>query len=150
LSGQNFIVNPGFENHLKPLERLQQAPFLKNAEFCQTVQGWKSFSKANMSALFSTKYKATQWQAESLGYNFKKCQPYDGNSMIRLWVNPKGGECGIGSGGYIQSSLTDTLIQPAGAKLTLARWLQPRAEYPRRLCRQRKVGALVQSGIIAC
>lgn len=111
LSGQNLIVNPSFENHLKPLERLQQATFLKNAEFGQTVQGWESFSSANMSALFSTIYKATQWQAESLGYNFKKCQPYKGHSMIRLWVNPKGGECGTGSGGYIQSRLSDTLMR---------------------------------------
>ena len=109
VQGQNLVSNSGFEYHLLPLQRLQQATFLENAEFSRTVQGWESIASANMSALFSTKYKANKWQTESLGYSFDKCKPHTGHSMIRLWITPKGGKCGTGSGGNIQTKLIEPL-----------------------------------------
>ncbi len=102
--GQNLVENPGFETHLRPLARLQQATFLENTEFTQTVKGWKSQGYAAYSSLFSTLYKSQKWQ-EELGYNFRKCTPHSGHSMLRISACPVGGPCRRGSGGYVQTRL---------------------------------------------
>lgn len=104
LPGQNLVENPGFETHLKPPPRLQQATFLENSEFARVVKAWKSQGYAAYSALFSTLYKPQKWQ-EDLGYSFRNCSPHSGHSMLRMSAFPQGGTCRRGSGGYVQTRL---------------------------------------------
>ncbi len=105
LNGQNRISNPGFESHLKPLT---SAWFLNKADFSQIVKDWECFSYGYDCVLFTNNYEPKSSEV-SLGYDLKKHQPHSGQSMMQLWITPRGGKCMLGSGGYIQTSLMHPL-----------------------------------------
>jgi hypothetical protein len=105
LTAQNFISNPGFEYHKTPA---QKAWFRDRGEFEQVVSNWTTLSYGHETTLFTTRYSPQKSEMEA-GYNFDKCKPYSGNSMMQIWILPKGGPCNRGAGGYISTKLAKSL-----------------------------------------